>query len=439
VTVRSPAEARRLGISMVFQHFSLFDSLSVAENVQLGLERDVTLATTTSRIREIAGAYGLEIDPQRPVHSLSVGERQRVEIVRALMTAPKLLILDEPTSVLAPQAIERLFETLRRLARDGCSILFISHKLAEIRALASRCTVLRGGRVVGEVDPRTETNASLARMMIGAEPPPALAHARSRGAPVLQVERLNLPREIEFGAALRDISFEVCAGTVVGIAGISGNGQRELLMALSGEDRRSSANSIRLFGRDIARASPIARRSAGLHFVPEERLGRGAVPSLSLAENTLLTRTEAVAPSFWQMGWINTAQTRRLAGDLIAQFNVRAGGSRAAAKSLSGGNLQKFLVGREIDANPKLLILSQPTWGVDVGAAAQIHAEIARLRDQGCAVLIVSEELDELFELADELYVIAEGRLSPRVPIAEARIERIGEWMSGLWESGAVH
>ena len=437
VSIRFPAEARRLGISMVFQHFSLFDSLNVAENVQLGLARSVSLAQATTRIREIASTYGLDIDPHRPVHTLSVGERQRVEIIRALMTAPKLLILDEPTSVLAPQAIERLFETLRRLAADGCSILFISHKLAEIRTLATRCTVLRGGRVVGEVDPREETNASLARLMIGTEPPAAVPHARTRGAPVLEVSKLRLDRESEFGVALRDISFEVCAGTIVGFAGISGNGQRELLMALSGEDRRAPANSIRLFGRDIAQSSPMARRSAGLHFVPEERLGRGAVPSLSLAENTLLTRTEAVAKSRWQAGWLNTGSTQRLATALIARFNVQAGGPRAAAKSLSGGNLQKFLVGREIDAKPKLLIVAQPTWGVDVGAAAQIHAEIARLRDQGCAVLIVSEELDELFELADELYVIAEGRLSPRVPIAQASIEQIGEWMSGLWRAHA--
>jgi simple sugar transport system ATP-binding protein len=429
VHVASPAQARALGISMVYQHFSLFDTLTAAENVWLGLDKAMSLAEVTARIRAVAGEYGLDVDPLRPVHTLSVGERQRVEIVRALLTNPQLLILDEPTSVLTPQAVEKLFVTLRRLSERGCSILYISHKLDEIRALCHHCTVLRGGRVTGEVDPTGESNASLSKLMIGAEPP-QLQHRPARtGEVALSARGLALAKQDPFGTTLQGISFELRAGEILGIAGVSGNGQQELMAALSGEDRRALPGSLQLFGQYIGQASPRARRKLGLHFVPEERLGRGAVPTLSLAQNTLLTRTEAVGRS----GWLHTADVQALASALIRRFNVKAGGPDAAAKSLSGGNLQKFIVGREIDAQPKVLIISQPTWGVDVGAAAQIRAELLTLRDNGCAVLVVSEELEELFEISDRLVVIAQGRLSPSIPIREATIEQIGAWMSGLW------
>lgn len=434
VNIRNPQEARALGISMVFQHFSLFDTLTAAENVWLGLDKSMTLAEVTGRIRQVSQAYGLEVDPLRPVHSLSVGERQRVEIVRALLTDPKLLILDEPTSVLTPQAVQKLFVTLRKLSADGCSILYISHKLDEIRALCHHCTVLRGGKVTGEVDPSTETNAGLSRLMIGAEPP-QLKHVQSTpGAVALALKNLSLAKQSPFGTTLADIALEVRAGEIVGVAGVSGNGQQELMAALSGEDRRAASGAITLFGQDIAGASPARRRALGLHFVPEERLGRGAVPTLSLAQNTLLTRTEAVGAG----GWIKVGRVQQLAADLIKRYNVKAGGPGAAAKSLSGGNLQKFIVGREIDAKPNVFIVSQPTWGVDVGAAAQIRAALLKLRDEGCALLVVSEELDELFEVSDRLVVIAQGRLSPSVPVAEATIETIGEWMSGLWPGAAA-
>ena len=430
VRIASPAQARRLGIAMVYQHFSLFDTLTAAENVWLGLDKSLALPDVTRRITEVAATYGLDVDPARPVHTLSVGERQRVEIVRALLTDPQLLILDEPTSVLTPQAVDKLFVTLRRLADGGTSILYISHKLDEIRALCHHCTVLRGGRVTGEVDPTQESNASLSRLMIGAEPP-ALAHRdAAAGAVRLAVKDLQLARSSPFGTDLQGIALELRAGEVLGIAGVSGNGQAELMAALSGEDVRAAPGSITLDGADIARASPRRRRRLGLHFVPEERLGRGAVPTLSLAQNTLLTRTEAVSRS----GWIATGRVEALAAHLIARFKVKAGGPRAAARSLSGGNLQKFLVGREIDANPRVLIVSQPTWGVDVGAAAPIRGELLALRDAGCAVLVVSEELEELFEICDRLQVIARGRLSPSLATREATIERIGQWMSGLWD-----
>jgi simple sugar transport system ATP-binding protein len=412
VRIASPAQARALGIGMVYQHFSLFDTLTVAQNVWLGLDKSQALPEVTARIREVAAGYGLDVEPERPVHTLSVGERQRVEIVRALLTQPRLLILDEPTSVLTPQAVDKLFVVLRRLADEGTSILYISHKLDEIRSLCHHCTVLRGGRVTGEVDPTRESNASLSRLMIGAEPP-ALKHDASHAAgPVaLEVQDLSLPTSDPFGVAL---------------AGIT----QELLAALSGEDVRAPVGSIRLFGQDIARHGPRKRRRQGLHFIPEERLGRGAVPTLSLADNTLLTRSAGVGRG----GWLARGEVAALAERLIARFQVKAGGPGALAKSLSGGNLQKFLVGREIDAAPKVLIVAQPTWGVDVGAAALIRGELLALRDAGCAVLVVSEELDELFEISDRLVVIARGRLSPALPAAEATVEQVGTWMSGLWD-----
>ncbi|HKP61425.1 MAG TPA: ABC transporter ATP-binding protein [Polyangiales bacterium] len=429
VVVKNPQQARALGIAMVFQHFSLFDTLTAAENVLLGLPGTFTLAQVVTRMRSVGAEYGLPVDPMRPVHTLSVGERQRVEIVRALLREPKLLILDEPTSVLTPQAVQKLFVTLRKLSAQGCSILYISHKLDEIRALCQRCTVLRAGRVTGTVNPAKESNASLSRLMIGSEPA-RLAHQAPRlGELALEVRGLALPKRDQFGVALSDLQLELRAGEILGVAGVSGNGQPELMAALSGEDLRAARGSIKLFGADISSCSPLIRRRSGLHFVPEERLGRGAVPTLSLAENTLLTRTA----SAFVLGWLRPSRLRALAQRLIERFHVKAEGPDAAAKSLSGGNLQKFIVGRELDARPRVLIVSQPTWGVDVGAAAEIRAELLALRDQGTAVLVVSEELDELFEISDRLVVISRGRLSPSIPTAEASVEQIGEWMSGLW------
>ncbi len=430
VTVKSPNEARALGISMVFQHFSLFDTLTAAENVWLGLDKSLSLAEVTQRIRQVAGEYGLDIDPDRHVHSLSVGERQRVEIVRALMTNPQLLILDEPTSVLVPQAVEKLFGTLRHLADRGCSILYISHKLDEIRSLCHRCTVMRGGKVTGEVDPREESNASLSRLMIGSEPAELQRTAPMLGEVALAVKGLSVPSEDPFGMSLKDIHFALCSGEILGIAGVSGNGQQALMAVLSGEDPRGASGSVTLFGHDVTRQSPMKRRRLGLNSVPEERLGRGAVPTLSLAKNTLLTRMDAVGPG----GWLRMPGVVGMTNELIDRFHVKAAGPHALARSLSGGNLQKFIMGREIDAEPRVLLVSQPTWGVDVGAAAQIRGELLKLRDAGCAILVVSEELHELFEICDRLMVMEKGRLSPSVAVADATVERIGEWMSGLWD-----
>jgi general nucleoside transport system ATP-binding protein len=438
VHVRNPQEARAMGISMVFQHFSLFDTLSVAENIWLGLDRRQSLAQVSQGIAAKAREYGLDLDPLRPVHTLSVGERQRVEIVRALLSEPKLLILDEPTSVLTPQAVDKLFETLRKLAASGCSILYISHKLDEIRALCSACTVLRGGKKTGSVDPRLESNASLSRLMIGAEPPQLQHRAARLGQQALAVHHLSLLKKDAFAVELEDIQIKLFEGEILGIAGVSGNGQKELLASLSGEDGRDMGSAIRLFEQSIGELNPAQRRARGLHFIPEERLGRGAVPSMSLTENVLLTRSEGVSQhGLMQLlfgGTVQWPKVRQQAEALIARFMVKAGGANAVAKSLSGGNLQKFIVGREIDAKPRVLIVSQPTWGVDVGAAAQIRAALLALRDQGCALLVVSEELDELFEICDRLQVIAKGQLSPSITPAEASVALIGQWMSGLWK-----
>ncbi len=445
VQMRNPHVARSLGVAMVFQHFSLFDTLSVAENVWLGLDRSSSLLEVTRRIREVAAGYGLDIAPERPVHTLSVGERQRVEIIRALLTDPKLLILDEPTSVLAPQAVHKLFDTLRQLAASGCSILYISHKLDEIRALCHHCTVMRAGRVVAEVDPARESNASLSRLMIGADIAPPTRRPAQPGAVALELIKLSQPAADPYGVDLHDINLQLRAGEMLGIAGVSGNGQQELLAVLSGEDARvprsaetgrqprADPRCMQLFGKPLAGSSPGQRRRAGLRVVPEERLGRGAVPAMDLAANTLLTHTGADTV---RHGWLRWGAVRAQAQAIISRFGVHAAGPQAAAQSLSGGNLQKFVVGREIIGNPRVLVVAQPTWGVDVGAAAQIRAELLALRDAGCALLVISEELDELFEICDRIAVIARGRLSPALPIAEATVERIGQWMSGLWDTG---
>ena len=428
VRIASPAEARRLGLGMVFQHFSLFETLSVAENVALALDAAQAGPDLPARIRSVSERYGLALDPARRVHTMSVGERQRVEIVRCLLQAPRLLILDEPTSVLTPQAIERLFDTLRQLAGEGCSILYISHKLDEIRALCQRATVLRAGRVTGECDPRRETTASLARMMIGGDLPHPRHRAATTGAAALVVDSLDLRADDPFGTTLRSISLTVRAGEVVGIAGVSGNGQAELLTALSGERRLARRDAIMLCGMPVGNLGAAQRRARGLAYVPEDRLGRGAVPEMSLTENVLLTSRHQGLVSH---GLVRARAARERAARTIASWDVKASGPEAAARSLSGGNLQKFIVGREIGQAPKVLIAAQPTWGVDIGASAQIRQALIDLRDAGAAVLVVSEELDELIEICDRLAVIAQGRLSPARAVRDTNAEEIGLLMAG--------
>jgi simple sugar transport system ATP-binding protein len=430
VQIQTPAQARALGIAMVFQHFALFDSLTVAENIALGAP-DEPLAGLAERLVALSQRYGLELQPDRRVHDLSVGERQRIEILRALIANPRLLILDEPTSVLTPQAVERLFETLRRLAADGVSVVFISHKLDEIRRLASRCAVLRAGRLVAVVDPRQESEASLARLMLGADPPSIAAHDSPPGDVALEVAGLTVhgPERRNW---LHDLAFTVRRGEIVGIAGVSGNGQSALMASLAGEWPTRPA-AIRLFGEAVGHLGTAARRARGLRYVPEQRLGHGAVPGLSLVDNVLLT-----GDALHRRGVIQREAAERHAEAVVHAFGVQTDGVDAGADSLSGGNLQRFLVGREMLSQPRVLLADQPTWGVDVGAAAAIRNALIALRGRGAAIVVISEEIDELFQLCDRLMVIAKGRLSPAVAAHDISIDELGRWMAGLWPAGAT-
>jgi ABC-type uncharacterized transport system ATPase subunit len=432
VEIDSPGAARRLGIGMVFQHFSLFETLTVAENIALALPPKAAGRGLDARIRDVSARYGLPLDPTRRVHAMSVGERQRVEIVRCLLQDPRLLILDEPTSVLTPQAVAALFVTLRMIAAEGRSILYISHKLDEIRALCHVATVLRDGRVTGHCDPRRETAASLARLMIGTDLPRPHHRPAQLREPGLAIDALTLPTDDPFGVTLDGISLTVHVGEIVGIAGVSGNGQQELLAAISGE-RVVAPDRIRLLGAAMGDRDPDARRARGLAFVPEDRLGRGAVPDMTLADNALLT---AHRMGLVRRGFVRHRAVRRFAAETIRAFGVKAEGPGARARSLSGGNLQKFIVGREIRQQPRVMVAAQPTWGVDVGASAQIRQALVDLRDSGCAVLVVSEELDELLEICDRIAVVANGRLSRAMPAAELDAERIGLLMAGSDDDG---
>jgi simple sugar transport system ATP-binding protein len=431
VAIPSPRAARKLGIGMVFQHFSLFDAMSVIENIALGRDESVDRDDLKRRVAVILESYSLPLDPERAVHTLSVGERQRIEIVRCLLQKPKLLIMDEPTSVLTPQEVEKLFGTLRQIASEGCAILYISHKLHEIKALCEAATILRGGKVVATCDPRVESTKRMAELMIGAElrqierkPGTGTGHIR------LSVRGLSLDGEAPFGTDLDEVTFEARAGEILGIAGVAGNGQSELLTALSGERLGGSADVILLDGKPIGRESAGRRRALGLACVPEERNGHAAVPDFSLADNAVLTARHRLplAP----LGLISRGDVTRFATSVIQRFDVRTTGPAALARSLSGGNLQKFIMGREIGQTPGVLVVCQPTWGVDAGAAAAIRQELVDLAAKGSAVVVISQDLDELLELADRLCVINEGRLSAPRDVAALGIDEIGLMMGGV-------
>jgi len=436
VTMRDPAQARERGIGMVFQHFSLFETLSVAENIALALGAAAgTPKQLEPKIREVSQRYGMPLEPQRLVHSLSIGERQRVEIVRCLMQDIKLLILDEPTSVLTPQEADDLFVVLRRLAAEGCSILFISHKLGEVRALCESATVLRHGRVSGDCVPAECSDLELAKLMVGeAEGLEAEYPKVEGGAPFLRIAGLSWHNTDPFGVSLDALELEVRAGEIVGIAGVAGNGQDELLALLSGEQplARELAERIRFLNAAVGHLRPDARRARGMAFVPAERLGHGAVPDMSLADNGLLTAFQR--DGLVRSGLIRQGQVLGFAKRIIEQFAVKTPSAQTAARSLSGGNLQKFILGREILQQPKLLIAAHPTWGVDVGAAAAIHRALIALRDAGAAILVLSEDLDELFQISDRLGALSHGRLSPLRATTETSTTDVGRWMAGQFD-----
>jgi simple sugar transport system ATP-binding protein len=429
VALASPAEARRLGIGMVFQHFSLFEALTVAENVALSLPAETPMATIEAEVARLSTAYGLPLEPRREVWRLSVGERQRIEIVRALLQNPKLLILDEPTSVLTPQEADRLFETLETLKAEGRSVLYISHKLDEVRRLCDRATILRAGKVVAACDPRVETAASLARLMVGADVGEIRMATHEPGAVRLAVSGLSLPAADTHGTALRDITLAVRAGEIVGIAGIAGNGQDELFSALSGE-HTSAVDAVAIDGRAVGGGGITTRRRMGAAFVPEERLGHAAAPRFTLTENALLSGHGT--NGFVRKGLVDRAAMAAWVERVVRAFDVRMSGPDPEARALSGGNLQKFVVGREILREPSLLVVAQPTWGVDAAAATTIRQTLIDLASRGAAVLVISQDLDELFEISDRIAVISQGRLSEAVPARSLTREQVGLLMGGI-------
>ena len=437
VSISNPAAARRLGIGMVFQHFSLFDALSVVENIALALPGAFDRERLAARIFEVSREYGLPLEPHALVADLSVGERQRIEIVRCLLQEPRLLIMDEPTAVLTPQEADQLFVTLRRLAGEGCAVLYISHRLEEVKRLCHGATILRHGKVTAHVDPAEETAASLARLMVGADVHEVSTEAReSDGAVMLSVSNLTLPAEGPFGIHLRSVRLQVRAGEVVAIAGVAGNGQSELFDALSGERLSPSDEGVELAGVRCGRHNITARRRLGAAFVPEERLGHSALPSLALSDNVLLTRHSS-DKGMVNSGFVDRPRTRKVGERVVRNFDVRTSNRNPQASALSGGNLQKFVLGRELDRNPRIVVINQPTWGVDAGAAALIRQFLIDMAREGAAVLVISQDLDEIFEIADRIAVISRGELSCAYAANAIDRGRVGLLMAGAHETVA--
>lgn len=431
VVIGNPVAARTLGIAMVFQHFSLFDSLSILENIALGMGRDADSALH-QEIVEVSKRYGLPLDPDKSVYTLSVGERQRIEIVRCLLQSPKLLIMDEPTSVLTPQEVSDLFETLRRLSSEGVSILYISHKLEEIRVLCDEATILRNGKRVADAIPKDESAQSLAALMMGSDVQ-ALErrHTESSDTVLLTVKADTQSHISTEGIPLKHISLQLRSGEILGIAGVAGNGQDELMSIISGELllARTELNLIEIDGKPVGHLGPGARRRLGLCCVPEERLGHAAVPSMSLSENAFLTGFHR--KPLRSFGLISRQRSKKFAAKVIEAFNVQCNGTGSVAASLSGGNLQKFIVGREVLQQPQILVVSQPTWGVDAGAAAAIHRALQALAQSGSAVLVISQDLDELMSLSDRIGALCAGRLSSFYPTVDVSVLDVGLLMGG--------
>ncbi|WP_419738502.1 ABC transporter ATP-binding protein [Ruegeria sp.] len=431
-----PRAARADGIAMVFQHFSLFDALNVAENIALGMENPPPMGDLASRIREVSETYGLPLDPYRTVGDLSAGERQRVEIIRCLLQDPKLLIMDEPTSVLTPQEVEILFETLNKLRSEGTSILYISHKLEEIRTLCDHATILRLGKNVGECIPAETSARDMAEMMVGSTLQTPERSGREFGEVALDVSGLSVPSPSEFGTALKNVHMTVRKGEVLGIGGVAGNGQDELLGVLSGEIQ-TPADAIKFNGQQIGKLGPTARRKLGVLTAPEERLGHAAAPDMSLTENALLTGS--VREGLENKGFLKWSETKSFAEKIISAFDVRTPGPENAARSLSGGNLQKFVIGREVLQNPEVLVVNQPTWGVDAAAAASIRQAILDLAAKGTAVICISQDLDELMEISDSFAALNEGRLSAPRETTGLTVDEIGLMMGGAHGMEVAH
>lgn len=425
---QEPRAARASGVAMVFQHFSLFDALNVAENIALGMENPPKQRELAKRITEVSQAYGLPLDPTRMVGDLSAGERQRVEIIRCLLQDPSLLIMDEPTSVLTPQEVEVLFKTLRKLREEGTSILYISHKLEEIRAICDAATILRRGKVVATSDPKTASARELAELMVGSTLHQPERATQELGDVMLEVNDLSTASASPFGTSLKSINLKVRKGEVLGVGGVAGNGQDELLAALSGESL-SSANSVIIDGNPIGNLGPNDRRHIGVLSAPEERLGHAAAPDMSLTENALLTGSKR--ENLAENGFINWGKTREFAEKIISDFDVRTPGPSHVARSLSGGNLQKFVIGREILQRPEVLVVNQPTWGVDAAAAADIRQALLDLAAAGTALVVISQDLDELMEISTNFAALHHGHLSETRPCKGLTVDEIGLMLGG--------
>ncbi len=432
----TPHAARAAGVAMVFQHFSLFEALNVAENVALGMEDPPSMGQLAQNIREVSEAYGLPLDPVRLVGELSAGERQRVEIIRCLLQDPKLLIMDEPTSVLTPQEVDILFTTLRKLSAEGTAILYISHKLEEIRSLCQGATILRLGKVVGAVDPREKSARELAELMVGQTLHTPSREASQTGDVALELKGLSVKSSTPFGTSLKDVSLTLKSGEIVGIGGVAGNGQDELLAALSGEST-ATPDTVIFKGAPIGHLGPNQRRELGLLTAPEERLGHAAAPDMSLTENAALTGT--IRENLAHNGFVKWGAARDFAERIIKDFDVRTPGPENAARSLSGGNLQKFVIGREVLQRPEVLVVNQPTWGVDASAAADIRQSLLDLAAKGAAVICISQDLDELMEISDRFAALNEGRLTDTRPAKGLTVDEIGLMMGGAHDMEVSH
>lgn len=434
VTIESPAMARKLGIGMVFQHFSLFEALTVAENIALAIPGPYDIDQLSRRIADVSRQYGLPLEPSATVADLSVGERQRIEIVRCLLQEPKLLIMDEPTAVLTPQEAEQLFAVLKRLSGEGCAVIYISHRLEEVKRICHSATILRHGRVVANVDPQQESAASLAKLMVGGDVHVVRAGtANARGAVRLASNDMTLVADGPFSTALKHITLVVHAGEVLAIAGVAGNGQSELFDALSGERLLARADMLNIDAKPVGHLGVNSRRMMGAAFVPEERLGHGAVPGFPLSENVILTRHSSDA-ELMRTGVIRRDKASSVSESVVKTYDVRKGKPDPEARALSGGNLQKFVMGRELDRKPGVLVVNQPTWGVDAGASATIRQALVDLARSGSAVLVISQDLDEIFEIADRIAVISRGELSETSPASDMTREKIGLLMAGAHE-----
>ncbi|GGF72328.1 ABC transporter ATP-binding protein [Alteromonas lipolytica] len=428
VTINSPADARSYGIGMVFQHFTLFDSMTVAENIALALAQKP--AEVSSAIEALRTTYELYVEPEKLVGTLSMGEKQRVEIIRCLLQDIQILILDEPTSVLTPQEAEQLFALLNTLSAKGCAVIFISHKLSEVARICHSATILRRGKVSGKITPGQTSLSTLTKLMMGDQSSVTKTECRAASQSFLTVEGLSTRAYPGDDTALKNLCFDVKQGEILGIAGVAGNGQEALLSALSGEinQYQRPAGDIRFNGQSVIAASPVERRSSGMGYVPAERLGRGAVANMSLVSNALLT---CYGQGLLRYGFINIQAVQQLTRSIIAKFGVRTPGIEANANQLSGGNLQKFILGRELQQQPRLLIAAHPTWGVDISAQQHIYRDLLTLRDSGCAILIISEDTDELFTLCDRIGALCHGELSPLMAANQVSLDQLGQWMLG--------